>query len=441
VTRDVPHVPVTMAAEPSVLNLYEGNILDTVKQEGTALVASLRANSSIPYSIIPQIVESFNSMSKSVVTACQREAMLCFSSHIPGSDNSVTFAQELSQNLQQLEQPLAFLDSKYKQDSVFDNHPSFVSPQSVNFGMRFETRRGKTKAVYDTFQYVSVQDTLKTLLQNEQYMRGLLQAKEQKRESGVIGHFADGELAKAHPLFSDSDKFSVMIQLFYDGMGTTNALRGQSVLCNVGVFYYVIKDLPDSWNTCFANVYLLALCYEHDLKVRGFGPILNRFCAEMEILSTVGFAGQFPLIGERTVYSSLCQVAGDNLALNSLMGYVESFSGDYYCTLCYATRDSVQTGFVEEKSEMRTKREYNDDVVCVTDREQTARHVRGVKRDCELNNIAGYHVTENYCIDVMHTLLEGVVPLEIGCVLYSLLTEKRLLTLPDLNARIIRFWG
>jgi len=382
-------------------------------------------------------------MSKTVVTACQRETMLCFSSHVPDSGNNVaeSFAQDLSQNLQQFEQPLAFLDSKYKQDSVFDNHPSFVSPKSVNFGMRFETRCGKTKTVYDTFQYVSVQDTLNVLLQNEQYMSDLLQAKKQSHDSDVISHFTDGELAKSHPLFSQSYKFSLMIQLFYDGMGTTNPLRGQSVLCNIGVFYYVVKDLPDAWNTCFANVHLLAICYEHDLKVHGFGPILNRFCAEMETLSTVGFAGQFPLIGERTVYAGLCQVAGDNLALNSMMGFIESFSGDYFCTLCYATRDNVQTCFVEEKFEMRTKCAYDHDVPCVTDREQSARHVRGVKRYCELNNVVGYHVTNNYCIDVMHTLLEGVVPLEIGCVLYSLMTEKGLLTLHNLNERLIQFWG
>lgn len=229
----VPDMPLSIADESSFLDSNDVGLLDTVKQEGTALVASLRANSSIPYSIVPEIMESFNRISKSVVTACQREAMLCFSSHVPDSGNNVaeSFAQDLCQNLQQFEQPIAFLDSKYKQDSVFDNHPSFVLPKSVNFGMRFETRRGKTKTVYDTFQYVSVQDTLKVLLQNEQYMSGLLQAKKQNHDSDVIGHFTDGELAKSHPLFSQADKFSVMIQLFYDGMGTTNPLCGQSVLC------------------------------------------------------------------------------------------------------------------------------------------------------------------------------------------------------------------
>lgn len=107
----------------------------------------------------------------------------------------------------------------------------------------------------------------------------------------------------------------------------------------------------------------------------------------------------------------------------------------------YATRDSVQTCFVEEEFEIRTKCAYDDDVFRVTGGEKFACHVRGVKRYCELNNVVGYHVTNNYCIDVMHTLLEGVVPLEISCVLYSLMTDKRLFTLHHLSERLIQFWG
>jgi len=66
---------------------------------------------------------------------------------------------------------------------------------------------------------------------------------------------------KTHSLFSDSTKVSVMIQLFYDGLGVTNPLRGQSTLHNIGVFFYTIKNVPHRYNSCFANVHLLALCY------------------------------------------------------------------------------------------------------------------------------------------------------------------------------------
>jgi hypothetical protein len=98
----------------------------------------------------------------------------------------------------------------------------------------------------------------------------------------------------------------------------------------------------------------------------------------------------------------------------------------------------MQTGFTEECFEMYNPDEYEEDV---SKAQNSTSHVRGVKRRCELNVLNGFHVTTNYSIDVMHTLLEGIVPLELGCVPYCLVTEKRLLTLSELNDRITKFWG
>jgi len=196
-----------------------------------------------------------------------------------------------------------------------------------------------TRTVYDTYQYVSVEETLRSLMAKSEYTELLLQ---DKSVPGVISDCWDGQLYKQHPLLSDSSKFTVAIQLFYDGMGTTNPLRGQSSMCNVGVFYFVVKNLPNAFNSCFANVHLVALCYSSDVKTYGFGAILRRFVGEMKRLEDEGFE----FMGKR-VFVSLVQVACDNLALNGLLGFVESFSTDFFCTMCYATQDDLQSKFHE----------------------------------------------------------------------------------------------
>lgn len=38
------------------------------------------------------------------------------------------------------------------------------------------------------------------------------------------------------------------------------------------------------------------------------------------------------------VYFPLLLIAGDNLGLNSLLGFSESFSADYFCRLCISHR-------------------------------------------------------------------------------------------------------
>jgi len=89
-----------------------------------------------------------------------------------------------------------------------------------------------------------------------------------KYTSGLITDCLDGLLYKQHPLLSDATKLCIAIQLFYDGMGPTNPLRGQRSIYNVGVFYSIVKNLPNIVivNSCFSNVHLVSHCYAPNLK-------------------------------------------------------------------------------------------------------------------------------------------------------------------------------
>jgi len=131
---------------------------------------------------------------------------------------------------------------------------------------------------------------LRSLMAKSEYTELSLQ---DKSVQGAISDCWDGQLYKQHPLLSDSSKFTVAIQLFYDGMGTTNPLRGQSSMCNVGVFHFVVKNLPNAFNSCFANVHLVALCYSSDVKTYGFGAILCRFVGEMKRLGDEGYVNSW----------------------------------------------------------------------------------------------------------------------------------------------------
>ena len=293
-----------------------------------------------------------------------------------------------------------------------------------------------SSVVYDKFEYVSVEATIRTLMKNVNYVRAVTSVDE---HSGLITGYRDGIRFKKHALFSNPQKTSLSIQLFYDGMGTANPLRGQSTMHNIGVFYYVVENLPLLFNSCHANVHLLAICYSADLKVYGFDPILDKFTAEMKQLSTTGINGDFPLLGECTIYVNLGQVCCDNLALNGIFGFIESFSVDYFCTLCFATQSDIQVKFYENEFQMRTVMEYETDVSMLPKLHGKV-HSRGVKKRCKLNDISGFHVVSNYGLDIMHIILEGTAPLELGCILHSLI-EQKCFTLSDVNERVEYFWS
>jgi len=328
-----------------------------------------------------------------------------------------------------------FLSSRYKQDKYFDTHPLAVKPETVILGQRYETRNGVTKSVYDSYQYVSVEATLRSLLVNPQYVSMLLH---DKYSPGLISDCWDGFLCKHHPVLSDASKFGIAIQVFFDCMGTTNPLRGQSNMHNIGVFYLVVKNLPNVANSCFSNAHLLSLCYAADLKTYGYEAVLRKFVAELQYLSIEGFTGDFTVLGQSRIFVSLLQVACDNLALNGLLGFIESFSVDYFCKMCYATQADIQHKFYETDFELRTVAKHSKDLACISDK---VSHSRGVKNDCILNKIPGYHVTQNFSLDIMHIVLEGIIPVELSCIIYYLCNMYRTVSLAKIIARMHTFWG
>jgi hypothetical protein len=77
--------------------------------------------------------------------------------------------------------------------------------------------------------------------------------------------------------------------------------------------------------------------------------------------------------------------------------------------------------------EKRSVDEYNADLadLCRGSTCSKKTHSHGVKRECALNKIEGYHIAENFALDPMHIILEGIVPLEVGCVLYNLIMGQK----------------
>ena len=138
--------------------------------------------------------------------------------------------------------------------------------------------------------------------------------------------------------FKNGDKIIILLQLFYDGMGTSNPLHGQSSLSNIGVFYYVIKNLRNKINTCYAYVHRLCLVYSQDLKVYGFNPVLDKFAHEINKLTARSFEGEFPNTGKQRAHVQLCQVTCDNLALNGIFRFLGCFAWDFLSYLLYKTR-------------------------------------------------------------------------------------------------------
>ena len=116
---------------------------------------------------------------------------------------------------------------------------------------------------------------------------------------------------------------------------------------------------------------------EEDMKTYGYDIVMRPLVDDIKELETNGVHIDSDVFNG-TVRVSIAQVSGDNLGVNGICGFVESFVGNYYCRHCKMHSNHMWYSSTERPECLRTKEDYEVDVA-VNDPSIT-----GVKPPCIL---------------------------------------------------------
>lgn len=404
---------------------------DNIKDRVALFLARLKSKSSQTFSGLRDVVEHTSSLIRDIVGSLKRKTV-SFLREINHSETPQ--GQELVQQFALAAEPFRGFESEYRQMKYFTQSGYFIQPEAVplpGFSYTQETNREtgtvKQVAVRDTFQYVPLKPMLKLILESPGTMEKILEW--QKVETTGLDDFRDGTLFGTNPLFSK--EFSIPLVLYCDDCEMVNPLGSKTAVHKLGFIYFTIKCLPPEYLSSLKSIFLLAVYKTDDVKTYGMNAVLEPLVNEirdMELngiqIETTHFKG--------TVKAGVAQVCGDNLGLNGILGYTESFAANSVCRWCRVHREVLRVQTVEDPSSMRDKVNYHSDSLLNNPAET------GIKRECSLNKLQFYHVTDNVAPDVMHDILEGVGGYEMKLVLNSLI-EQKLLTLEQLNYRLTSF--
>jgi hypothetical protein len=111
-------------------------------------------------------------------------------------------------------------------------------------------------------------------------------------------------------------------------------------------------------------------------------------------VNTKDFSGQVKI--------RMAQVTGDNLSIQTVLGFSDSFSANYYCRWCKMKKNIAHVTTKEDSTLFRNVQNYEDDLALNNFSET------GLKFSSIFNDISYYHVTDNICPDIMHDVFEGV---------------------------------
>ncbi|KAJ8677399.1 hypothetical protein QAD02_013186 [Eretmocerus hayati] len=153
---------------------------------------------------------------------------------------------------------------------------------------------------------------------------------------------------------------------------------------------------------------------------------------ELNFLSRVGI--NIDVSGVvRNVKFKLVLFVRDHVGLNSIFGCNESFISHYSCRICKCSKDEATKLSMEDKSKLRKRQNYGDDV------QRHNASETGIKKECTLHNVDDSHNTENISVNLMHEFLEGVCMFVMHNLIYTFVYVKEYFTLGTLNAKVAAF--
>lgn len=227
------------------------------------------------------------------------------------------------------------------------------------------------------------------------------------------------------------NKIVIPYILYFDEFQVDNCIGSHANEHSISAVYYYFPVLPKEFLSKLENIFV-ALLFESKNKYYGYGRIFQPLIDAINKLAQEGISVEYNG-SQVTLYFVVLTITGDNAGLNAILGFVQSFIGNFSCRTCKISRDDLRQAVRENPILLRNRTNYAEDIASEPNDEKRV-SLNGIKEDSIFNEINDYHVTENFAHDIMHDIFEGVCGYTISKVLLKFIDDE-FLTISLLNAR------
>lgn len=220
--------------------------------------------------------------------------------------------------------------------------------------------------------------------------------------------------------------------LYFDEFETNNPLGSHRGVQKLGAVYISMPSFLPELASKLESIFLVLLFNSIDKKQVGNTEIFKNLINEIKDLEENGIE---VFINDESIklYFCLALIVGDNLGLHGMMGFSESFVANHPCRFCRCSKTVCHKQLFKIDNELRNTENYETDV------NTENMSVPGIVERSIWNTIHSFHVVNNYSVDLMHDILEGVCDYDIFSILRYFVFEIKYFTLETLNHKIKLF--
>jgi hypothetical protein len=248
-----------------------------------------------------------------------------------------------------------------------------------------------------------------------------------------ISNFTQGNVwkQKVYGKVDDNNTLCIPYFLYFDDFECNNPLGSHAGIHSIAATYYQFPTLKGEYASLLDNIFV-AMLHKSSSKIHGNAATYYELIKEMKYLEEIGIDLETSG-GNFKVYFILGMIIGDNLGLNTVLGFAKSFSSNYYCRICKAHKNIMQTQCKQDPNLLRNQHNYD------TDLEVNNVTMTGINERCAFNDINTFHVVDNLCVDIMHDIFEGVCHYDLTHIILYFTESTAIFNLKYLNNRLSLF--
>lgn len=343
---------------------------------------------------------------------------------------------EIESVVDNLTKPFQNMETESQRFSKFRKCDTFIVPESYKIGERTEFKSTPTgvtrKEVSVVAQFIPIRHVLKKFFE----MPGIF-AKTMEyvnllnSNSHIISNIIQCSHWKEKIAGHDKEKIVLPLMMFFDDYENNNPLGSHKGISKS--VYLTVPCLPEDFQSKIENIFLFIIFNTLDRKRYTNSIVFEKVIQEFKFLQDEGIILNLT-DGKKTIYFDLALIAGDNLCLHSIFGFLESFRAKKFCRFCLIHSKDINTIFREIDCKLRNMENYNSSLASKNPQET------GIQQTCCFNRIARFHIIYNPAVDIMHDFLEGVCRYDLALILHYFIYVREYFTHANLNTKIRAFY-
>lgn len=401
-----------------------------IKNEAIKFIAHLYNLSLLPRSHVQLVIDTFSMFFNGELVIFLETFIIDILNNLGAPVKHIEDTRNL---FSVFKQPFADLSTEFLRLKALENSNCFIRPVDYTLGERRETVKISQTVLYKsvpvTAQFIPLRLVFSRIFENTNMLKLILDYKASlQNESEAITDFTQSKYWLSICPPDCGNKITLPIFLYYDDYETGNPLGSHAGIHKLGAIYVHLPCLLPTISSKLENYFLFFLFHSEDRKSFGM-DVFKKVVDELQYLETTGINIQYDG-KEVNILFKLAMILGDNLGLHTILGFSESFNTNFPCRFCKVNKTELQILYKQNNALLRSRQNYDDDC------KNKSMAECGIKQKCVFNSLESFHAAENYCVDVMHDLLEGVCNYDFQHILKYFILEEKYFSLEALNFRI-----